>query len=577
MTAVTTAGLLAGLFGSAFVPSAYAVTPGVSLIASRINVDGFLDSDGNDAENQTAAGDGNGTASFPFYLVSPLSNTGANTATSINDDAIADGTTDGARLEIDLELADLDTATGVQIANPTATVNVTGDLIFWCADEATVTADDDYTLFKTASQTYSDSDVDNGLACQVNASDDDVYGTGTITIKIEDTTIVTYYVDLLGPGKTISSANTRRGSYVAIDGSAVSNYMTMNVKDAAGTTLWSYIEDGDKIEDYFNSDTNSEFEVSVAGDDGSDILNESAGAYVGLYADLAAAACPTTKNPGDKLSDIFVYGDEDGDEVYDTGEVKGDTVTITCTGDGSLMEITGYSAGSTVAQGDYAPITLTVVDGHGNPMGIGGDDFDLTLAVGNAVGANANAAVFTPAELTDNAATYSVHGAKLFEEEGTHTCESGTADDQYVDDATVLAGSVVWDGKAVLCYKASTLSTGNHSVIVELPAPDAAGYGDPYTIKVTFKVTAAGTAGGSSTTNTIVAGPKLKTATITLSAAAGKLVTVTIEKVSTGKTFTYYRKANASGVAKFTIRRAGTWEVFASYGDDVTDTVTLKK
>jgi hypothetical protein len=83
--------------------------------------------------------------------------------------------------------------------------------------------------------------------------------------------------------------------------------------------------------------------------------------------------------------------------------------------------------------------------------------------------------------------------------------------------------------------------------------------------------------GGASATVGIVAGPKLKTATITLSAAAGKLVTVTIEKVSTGKTYSYYRKANASGVATFTIRRVGTWEVFASYGDDVTETVTLKK
>jgi hypothetical protein len=84
-------------------------------------------------------------------------------------------------------------------------------------------------------------------------------------------------------------------------------------------------------------------------------------------------------------------------------------------------------------------------------------------------------------------------------------------------------------------------------------------------------------AGDTSVTIGIVAGPKLKTATITLSAAAGKLVTVTIEKVSTGKTYSYYRKANASGVATFTIRRVGTWEVFASYGDDVTETVTLKK
>jgi hypothetical protein len=63
----------------------------------------------------------------------------------------------------------------------------------------------------------------------------------------------------------------------------------------------------------------------------------------------------------------------------------------------------------------------------------------------------------------------------------------------------------------------------------------------------------------------------------TLSAAAGKLVTITVERVSDGKVWTYYRKANASGVATFLIRKFGQFDVFASYGDDVTDTVRMRR
>ncbi len=40
---------------------------------------------------------------------------------------------------------------------------------------------------------------------------------------------------------------------------------------------------------------------------------------------------------------------------------------------------------------------------------------------------------------------------------------------------------------------------------------------------------------------------------------------------------TYYRKANASGVAKYTIALNGTWTVYATFGDEITDTVTLRK
>jgi hypothetical protein len=77
--------------------------------------------------------------------------------------------------------------------------------------------------------------------------------------------------------------------------------------------------------------------------------------------------------------------------------------------------------------------------------------------------------------------------------------------------------------------------------------------------------------------NSIEAGPKKKVATANFGAtAAGGRIAFTIENTA-GTTRTYYRKANASGVATYTINRAGRWTVYASYGDDITDSVTLRK
>ena len=59
-------------------------------------------------------------------------------------------------------------------------------------------------------------------------------------------------------------------------------------------------------------------------------------------------------------------------------------------------------------------------------------------------------------------------------------------------------------------------------------------------------------------------------------AAAGKKIAFILENAG-GKTKTYYRKANASGKASYTLALRGTWTVYASYGDDITDTGTLRK
>jgi hypothetical protein len=76
---------------------------------------------------------------------------------------------------------------------------------------------------------------------------------------------------------------------------------------------------------------------------------------------------------------------------------------------------------------------------------------------------------------------------------------------------------------------------------------------------------------------TMSVGPKKLTATASFgAAAAGKKVTFVIENAA-GTVKTYSRKANASGVATFTLKARGAWDVYASYGDEITDLGKLKK
>ena len=74
----------------------------------------------------------------------------------------------------------------------------------------------------------------------------------------------------------------------------------------------------------------------------------------------------------------------------------------------------------------------------------------------------------------------------------------------------------------------------------------------------------------------LTAGPKKKIATATFGAAVNKKVAFVLENAS-GVTKTYYRKANSSGVASYTLALRGTWTVYATFGDEISGTGTMKK
>ena len=75
----------------------------------------------------------------------------------------------------------------------------------------------------------------------------------------------------------------------------------------------------------------------------------------------------------------------------------------------------------------------------------------------------------------------------------------------------------------------------------------------------------------------LTAGPKKKIATADFGPGAANLKVAFVLENASGVTKTFYRKANASGVATYTIALRGTWTVYATFGDNITDTVTLKK
>jgi hypothetical protein len=75
----------------------------------------------------------------------------------------------------------------------------------------------------------------------------------------------------------------------------------------------------------------------------------------------------------------------------------------------------------------------------------------------------------------------------------------------------------------------------------------------------------------------LTVGPKKLKATADFGPAAAKKKVAFVLESTSGTTKTYYRRANASGVASFTLVVRGTWTVYATFGDEISDTGTMKK
>ena len=261
--------------------------------------------------------------------------------------------------------------------------------------------------------------------------------------------------------------------------------------------------------------------------------------------DLDKDICVATDDYARYTRTIYV----EGPTTVALAKAKSSTITITCGGLDAVVTKAEFTKAS-AAPGEILTAKLTLVDDAGKPSGIGAYMLatNFTMTNSPATGGSATAEPGTVIHSVDDAA-----GTPTESEKGILVTTVG----QYTFEWT--AGS----------------ATGVQGFLLNIVDNDLTVDADPVQGLFTAKVTAGSVF--STTDSSMSVGAKKKIATADFGAAAGnKKVAFVLENAS-GVTKTYYRKANASGVAKYTIALRGTWTVYATFGDDITDTVTLRK
>ena len=218
------------------------------------------------------------------------------------------------------------------------------------------------------------------------------------------------------------------------------------------------------------------------------------------------------------------------------------TINVVCTS--AATKITGIAMEKLlVGPGEKFDVELTAIDDAGKAAGYG------------ATVADAATLVLSPA--TNTAA------GEIRKTDGT---QQAVGDFQGAD-------WVVADGAGAVEVTAPT-TKGTYTMVLTYTDIDGTATGSTagtYTLTVTVRDT------NLASKADLTANSKKKIASADFGpGAAGLKVAFVLENAS-GVTKTFYRKANASGVASYTIALRGTWTVYATFGDSITDTVTLKK
>jgi hypothetical protein len=495
-TAVATASLLAGIFGSAFVPSAFALA-GVSTAIG--------------ATGGTAIAVG--TTTTGAAMVKNATSGEYEIAYTQTIAAPAGGTTNAANGTLSLTLRD---DNGVAVTGATVAMATSGKC--YGALAGTFSATTDYAAATSTSSTVSSvavtSDADGVFGAAIKSSDTTAgNGTCTVTFYANSLSIGSITVRVIGAASSIVLTNGGATHLAAGAASAV-NTITSAVKDAAGFALTAPT-DASVSWTLGTGSVGATTDVTEADNDGK-------------YS-LEATACDTA----DKGKTFSAYAT--------IGTVTSNTISVTCTSAGTAAKITNVAlAAQTVSPGQALKINFTVVDDGARSMGYGAAiDLVGTGHIATSTMVPGAIATGTNATLTLADATIAVVG--------TFT-------------QTITASNMPGSYAVIIAIADADLNT---------TGSQAAEYSLAYT------VTNAAVVGGADAT--LAAGPKQLKATATFGAsAANKKVAFTLENAN-GAVKTYYRKADASGVATFTLRFKGTFEVTASYGDAITDTVILKK
>jgi len=548
-TAVATASLLAGLFGSAFVPSAMAgIYDPTDTIAARYTT--LVEEPG---LHQA------GTAkSFGFQSGDAYDGDGD------TDVAIGINLFKSAGNQYNFEL---DKNDAVPLKAVSSNSNVQLAWAYTDAGlEASCTNTDVEGNFGTSS-TFVDvpaADMDNTEDNAVGDVDDVFYlcfaakrdttaATSTITVTVDGVVATTFSVTAVGPIASLTASITNGYKYIAEGNRYLDNWLTVIAKDAAGVQIngsaTSVSNEELFLADWIDQPENQQGDQislfsgtpgSLSTMDGDPIGSGTAQIAYDLDHNVCSEATTSVDADGDAGFSYVVKVEDDVD-----GDIVSNGVTITCTLNSDGARVTAVTPEATsggklynetaAGSDDLLSLVGTVVDEDGRPLGDGAHDVNFGWE-------------FDGDELLD------------------FSSGIGEYTEDY-EDRTVLGGEFT------LGTLAPDLSRfGRHTYTVTAADSDLAisGAGDDPVAKE-FTKTYLAINSASPSTITKVRNAAKTTAVFTADMgedAAFDTVYFTVE-LKNGNVVEYSRRANAIGVAKLTLsKRNTTIYVYASYEDD---------
>ena len=634
-TAVATAGLLAGLFGSAFVPVARAATTGAVAFTAASSAEDYNDT----------------TDLIAYYSASVYPQALFTYTPTALDDAAANGA-----YELTVSGATIRSCTATAAAGGAVTAALINSAQTSCLTTYTWTADGAFTFNITlsklaagasASVTVVDPDGDSvtptiaktltGIAATATATalsttktaaaikvgwdGDATYG--ETTDDVADTTISG--VDFIATAQNLGSEFQFGGGLKNGYGTALTTDTTLVIEVTAGNYVNcesgaahdGTIADGTAAVMVLSvTDNSGLFECRVISEDGAEgaggnvavdvktvsgtVIKTISAGFLGEIASvtLAAAYDTVASDLAANITDFWTVGAKDASgrayalkDLIDADNLETDSLKVYDIADTTKAEIAATDAadadvdgifdldaqmcddtdGPTVAGGyETRSVTLQLEDGAGATVSSNavtlkcGVDVDTALVVDRVAFAAANVA---PGG--------SVKAYVYMEDANGYAASPGDA--STADVAVVLTGGINADITADNDVElASTTIVAGGYFEVTITAPITVGT----TISL-YNATSGSLARAYVTSDAYVAalsvGPKKLIATADFGpAAASKKVAFVLESAS-GTTKTFYRKANASGVAKYTLALRGTWTVYATFGDEISETGTMKK
>jgi hypothetical protein len=402
-TAVATASLLAGLFGSAFVPSAMGVVilPSTAVVAKySTTTEGSL--------VQQA-----GTAKVFGFQTNDSDDLAVSDDTYIDVALFTAGTSGAGTTKLDLTASNNASAV-LKATSSNSAVNVgwaydndttdalgedggDGDLLNDDGPDGFVDAVDcsgDITVGTTSSikdVTGSNNDATPSGVFRLCLASETVAtaATSTVTITWDGATVVTFTVTAVGPIASLTASITDDFKYVAEDNVVVDDWFTIIAKDAAGVVInglsTSVSNENLTIYDWEDNPENAQedmLEPLNGSDTGNDATASGSTTQFSVY-DLDSDTCKSESGAGEDDGDAGAsYSVKFADAATDA-DVVSNALTITCTGGVDGARVTKVTAEATTGDmdfeaqtaldDDFIDIVATIVDADGAPLGDGTD------------------------------------------------------------------------------------------------------------------------------------------------------------------------------------------------------------